>query len=241
MIFAVTRAMKTRRNEACAKCMPLLTSRPRDFVNIDPKYPKALQTYCNNTSVRSRKVDALANKDSGSLRLINCGTGLAREHRTSGLIPTSKKVKLGPTSTSDNPLLHLHHWFTHNLDIGLPAMWLLALMTLPVLPILLLRLLALLLPPKLAQRASFFAFFLTSMVLMLTAASYGVVASIVLRLVGYGGLSQWTVARFFKWTMWYITGVTFRVTESGKMEGGRRGGHDALAMRPAVHVGNHQT
>lgn len=56
------------------------------------------------------------------------------------------------------------------------------------------------------------------------------VASVVLRLVGYGGLSQWTVARAFKWTMWWATGVTFVVED----EGGQ------LKRRPVVLVGNHQ-
>jgi len=77
--------------------------------------------------------------------------------------------------------------------------------------------------------------------MMIVCASYGVVASIALRLVGYGGLSQWTVARAFKWTMWLTTGVTFRIIESSKEEGGRKGGEEALATRPAVFVGNHQT
>lgn len=119
--------------------------------------------------------------------------------------------------------------------------WLLWTMAIPFIPVLVLRLLAFVLPPKLAQLASFAAFFITSMFMMIVCASYGVVASIALRMVGYGGLSQWTVARAFKWTMWLTTGVTFRVTESAKQEGGRRGGEEALATRPAVFVGNHQT
>lgn len=119
--------------------------------------------------------------------------------------------------------------------------WLVWTMTIPIIPVVILRLIALILPRKLAQLASFAAFFITSMYMMILCASYGVVASIALRLVGYGGLSQWTVARAFKWTMWLTTGVTFRVTESSKQEGGRRGGEEALATRPAVFVGNHQT
>ena len=66
---------------------------------------------------------------------------------------------------------------------------------------------------------------------MILCACYGVIASIVLRLAGYGGLSQWTTARAFKWTMWCLVGVTFEVVdEKGYLE-----------TRPAVFVGNHQT
>ncbi|KAF1951297.1 1-acylglycerol-3-phosphate O-acyltransferase [Byssothecium circinans] len=120
-------------------------------------------------------------------------------------------------------------------------MWLIYLMALPTISIIFLRILAIILPKNVAQKASFAAFFLTSMLMLCLCASYGVVASVVLRIVGYGGLSQWTVARAFKWTMWLTTGVTFRITESGKIEGGRRGGEEALATRPVVFVGNHQT
>jgi len=76
---------------------------------------------------------------------------------------------------------------------------------------------------------------------MVVAAAYGVVASIALRAAGYGGLSQWTAGRMFKWFMWEATGVTFRVAEGGRVEGGRRGGEEALEVRPAVFVANHQT
>jgi lysophosphatidate acyltransferase len=119
--------------------------------------------------------------------------------------------------------------------------WLLNIMAGPPLFILFLRLVSIVLPRRLAQLTSFAAFFLTSMITMCMCALYGVFASVALRMVGYGGLSQWTVARAFKWSMWLFTGVTFRVMESGKMEGGRRGGEEALLTRPAVFVGNHQT
>lgn len=107
--------------------------------------------------------------------------------------------------------------------------------------VMLLRALSFVLPSGPARLASYAAFTLTAFALLIVCASYGVVASIVLRCVGYGGLSQWTVARAFKWTMWLTTGVTFRVGEAGKVEGGRRGGDEALGERPAVFVGNHQT
>ncbi|KAL1606254.1 hypothetical protein SLS60_003656 [Paraconiothyrium brasiliense] len=110
--------------------------------------------------------------------------------------------------------------------------WLLYTMAAPPILIVFLRFISLILPGKLAQLASFAAFFITSMIMMSFSAMYGVFASIFLRTVGYGGLSQWTVARVFKWTMWYTTGVTFKVTNSG--------GEEALLTRPAVLLGNHQ-
>lgn len=71
--------------------------------------------------------------------------------------------------------------------------------------------------------ASWFALFLCAL--------YGTVASGLLRIVGYGGLGQWTTARAFKWTMWLFTGVTFDVRDPDR----------ALETRPAVFIGNHQT
>ncbi|KAF2867333.1 hypothetical protein BDV95DRAFT_177186 [Massariosphaeria phaeospora] len=114
-------------------------------------------------------------------------------------------------------------------------------MALPPFLILILRLFSALLPPRPAQLFSFAAFCLTSLLLTWFAASCGVVASIALRCAGYGGLSQWAAGRVFKWTMWAATGVEFRVNESSRVEGGRRGGEEALRTRPAVFVGNHQS
>jgi lysophosphatidate acyltransferase len=62
-------------------------------------------------------------------------------------------------------------------------------------------------------------------------AGYGVFASLFLRLVGYGRVSQWATARSFKWVMRLTTGVQFDIVE----------GEEHLATRPAVFVGNHQT
>ncbi len=81
--------------------------------------------------------------------------------------------------------------------------------------------------PKLA----FYARLLVSYLCLLLAAAYGVVVSILLRLVGYGQVSQWATARCFKWLMWYGSGVMFVVVE----------GEEHLRTRPAVFVGNHQT
>ncbi|KAL1964957.1 hypothetical protein VTN77DRAFT_6157 [Rasamsonia byssochlamydoides] len=80
-------------------------------------------------------------------------------------------------------------------------------------------------------RAGFFARCLASYASLLVCATYGVVASIVLRLVGYGRISQWATARSFKWVMWYTTGVRFDIVEGQKY----------LSTRPAVFIGNHQT
>lgn len=66
---------------------------------------------------------------------------------------------------------------------------------------------------------------------LLVCASYGVVASAALRLVGKPGYSQWTVACSYKWTMWFTTGVWFDIIE----------GEEHLSLRPSVLVGNHQT
>lgn len=80
-------------------------------------------------------------------------------------------------------------------------------------------------------RAGFFARCLASYACLIACASYGVVASVVLRLLGRGNIAQWTVARSFKWTMRFATGVRFRVIE----------GQENLLTRPAVFITNHQT
>ncbi|USP77715.1 1-acylglycerol-3-phosphate acyltransferase [Curvularia clavata] len=117
--------------------------------------------------------------------------------------------------------------------------WLFYLAMPPVL-IMAMRLLSLVLPAKPAQLLSFYAFAISSFILMGICALYGTLVALPLRMVGYGGLIQWTVARSFKWCMWFGTGVTFRVTGSMKKEAGVSG-EDALRDRPAVFVGNHQT
>ncbi|EKG15130.1 Phospholipid/glycerol acyltransferase [Macrophomina phaseolina MS6] len=88
---------------------------------------------------------------------------------------------------------------------------------------------ALLLPT--VKMLGFAARALASITCLIVAACYGVVSSVALRAVGYGGLSQWTTARAFKWIMWASTGVSFVVVE----------GEEYLGERPAVFVGNHQT
>ncbi|KAJ5103063.1 hypothetical protein N7532_003592 [Penicillium argentinense] len=80
-------------------------------------------------------------------------------------------------------------------------------------------------------RAAFVARCLAAYGSLLLCATYGVIASIVLRLVGYGRVSQWATARSFKWVMRLTTGVRFDIVE----------GEEHLTTRPAVFIGNHQT
>ena len=81
------------------------------------------------------------------------------------------------------------------------------------------------------QTASFFARLLASYACISICAIYGVFASILLRLIGRHRISQWTVARSFKWAMALTTGVRFEIVA----------GKEHLQTRPAVFVGNHQT
>jgi lysophosphatidate acyltransferase len=118
--------------------------------------------------------------------------------------------------------------------------WLVYLAMAPALLIVAMRLVSLVLPAGRAQLVQYYAFALASFLLMGCCALYGTLVAIPLRIVGYGGLIQWTVARAFKWCMWYGTGVSFRVTGSMRKERGVSG-EDALTDRPAVFVGNHQT
>lgn len=78
---------------------------------------------------------------------------------------------------------------------------------------------------------SFIARVIASWTCLVVCALYGTVSSFLLRVVGYGGLGQWTTARSFKWTMFWTTGVWFDVQDP---EG-------YLQRRPQVLVGNHQT
>jgi lysophosphatidate acyltransferase len=93
--------------------------------------------------------------------------------------------------------------------------------------------LARLLPPKPAQLTLFGARSLCYIAGMTTCAIYGVIASIFLRCVGQAGLSQWTVARSFKWLMYPLIGIWFDVDEESRAR--------LDSTRPAVFVANHQT
>ena len=83
-----------------------------------------------------------------------------------------------------------------------------------------------------SRLASFIARFIASYFALLICATYGVVASLGLRLVGKHRLAQWTTARAFKWTMYLTTGAIFNIVE----------GEEYLnSTRPAVIIGNHQS
>lgn len=84
---------------------------------------------------------------------------------------------------------------------------------------------------SLSSTASFYARLLASYGCLIFCATYGVFASLALRLVGKHRISQWTVARAFHHTMAWTTGVHFEIV-SGK---------DHLSTRPCVLIGNHQS
>ncbi|CAF9932816.1 1-acyl-sn-glycerol-3-phosphate acyltransferase beta [Imshaugia aleurites] len=79
--------------------------------------------------------------------------------------------------------------------------------------------------------ASFYARLLASYGCLLLCATYGVIASLALRLVGKHRISQWTVARAFHYTMAWTTGIHFEIVS----------GQDHLSTRPCVLIGNHQS
>lgn len=81
-------------------------------------------------------------------------------------------------------------------------------------------------------QAAFGARVLASYISLVFVALYGALASIVLRLAGYAGISQWATARCFKWIMLLTTGVTFEIQDPNDVLG---------TTRPAVFIGNHQT
>jgi len=87
------------------------------------------------------------------------------------------------------------------------------------------------LPPNARRLPSYFARLLASFGCLALAASYGFISALLLRLVGKEGLTQWTVAKCFKYLMLLTTGVSVEVVE----------GAEYLNTRPAVYIGNHQS
>ncbi|KAI0393969.1 1-acylglycerol-3-phosphate O [Xylariaceae sp. FL0594] len=81
-------------------------------------------------------------------------------------------------------------------------------------------------------KAGFVARALASYISLLICATYGVFASIFLRLIGREQIAQWTTARSFKYVMALTTGITFEVEDSNNY---------LETVRPAVFIGNHQT
>ena len=83
----------------------------------------------------------------------------------------------------------------------------------------------------LPQASSFYARTLTSYGCLIICATYGVFASLFLRLVQNHRISQWTVARSYHYLMWWTTGVRFTIVS----------GEEHLKTRPMVLIGNHQS
>lgn len=81
-------------------------------------------------------------------------------------------------------------------------------------------------------KAGFVARSLAAYISLIACALYGVLASILLTLVGKRQIAQWAVARAFHFTMRYTTGIEFVVDDPENILG---------STRPAVFIGNHQT
>ncbi|KAK3296228.1 uncharacterized protein B0H64DRAFT_424706 [Chaetomium fimeti] len=82
------------------------------------------------------------------------------------------------------------------------------------------------------SKAAFVARLLASYLALIISSAYGVSAAIALRAIGLNQLTQWTVARSFKFLMGLSTGVTFEIEDPN---------NHLKNVRPAVFLGNHQT
>ncbi|KAF8470181.1 hypothetical protein BDZ91DRAFT_720108 [Kalaharituber pfeilii] len=83
---------------------------------------------------------------------------------------------------------------------------------------------------RISKKARFFSRILTCYFLLMTCAAYGVLASVVLRLIGKVSIAQWTAGRAFLAVTCPAVGVDFKVS-----------GEEWLQTRPAVFISNHQT
>ncbi|KAI0011797.1 acyltransferase-domain-containing protein [Xylariaceae sp. FL0662B] len=81
-------------------------------------------------------------------------------------------------------------------------------------------------------KAAFVARALAAYISLIICAIYGLLASIVLRILGRGHSAQWATARAFKYVMAATTGITFEVIDPKR---------HLETVRPAVFIGNHQT
>ncbi|KKP05955.1 1-acyl-sn-glycerol-3-phosphate acyltransferase [Trichoderma harzianum] len=81
-------------------------------------------------------------------------------------------------------------------------------------------------------KAAFVARVLAAYMTLIACALYGVVASIVLTVLGKQQIAQWTVARAFHYSMQLTTGVEFVIDDPDNV---------LNTTRPAVFIGNHQT
>ncbi|KAI0845192.1 1-acylglycerol-3-phosphate O [Daldinia vernicosa] len=80
--------------------------------------------------------------------------------------------------------------------------------------------------------AGFAARTLSAYISVLICATYGVIASIFLRIVGRVQIAQWTTARAFKYVMAIAVGITFEIDDPKR---------HLDTVRPAVFIGNHQS
>ncbi|KAJ4861012.1 acyltransferase domain-containing protein [Trichoderma breve] len=81
-------------------------------------------------------------------------------------------------------------------------------------------------------KAAFVARVLAAYMTLIACALYGVIASIVLTVLGKQQIAQWTVARAFHYSMQLTTGVEFVIDDPDNV---------LNTTRPAVFIGNHQT
>ncbi|KAI3336821.1 1-acylglycerol-3-phosphate O [Xylariaceae sp. AK1471] len=81
-------------------------------------------------------------------------------------------------------------------------------------------------------KAAFVARSLAAYVSVLICATYGVIASIILQILGRVQIAQWTTGRAFKYAMTITTGISFEIEDPNKY---------LETVRPAVFIGNHQT
>jgi lysophosphatidate acyltransferase len=84
----------------------------------------------------------------------------------------------------------------------------------------------------LLRPCAFVARSLAAYACIVAASLFGLVTAPILRVAGYGGLSQHVTGRFFAWAVWLTCGVSFYIVDPENILG---------RTRPAVFVGNHQT
>lgn len=82
-----------------------------------------------------------------------------------------------------------------------------------------------------SKTSRFFARILVCYMLLLVCASYGVLASVVLRLTGMVSIAQWTTARAFRYLLCPAIGLKFVVENEDTLN----------KVRPAIFLSNHQS
>ncbi|CAJ2510174.1 Uu.00g060740.m01.CDS01 [Anthostomella pinea] len=81
-------------------------------------------------------------------------------------------------------------------------------------------------------KAAFVARTLAGYLALIICTTYGVIVSIVMRILGWHGSAQWMTGRSFKYVMAATTGISFEVIDPKRILDN---------TRPAVFIGNHQT